>query len=429
MLICFVIIILLVLLLFILLINNKNTEKKIIEDEESMGIGEFSEDIKEQIDYSEWFQVGNCINQYLNTININNDTYFSTDENNNLIKTVEDEDIKAQIFSLLSESYINKNNITKDNVYDLVETINHKQVYTILNIRKVVNDNSNQYITQGFIQENNTFKGEKNFIVNFDLEQYIFSIEPLESSIEIENINVSDTVIEKNEINSITIVSVTIENVIKEYLNTLKNTMLYYPEKAYTYLDEEYREKRFGTEEKFIDYINENKELIKTIRLEKYEANQNEEDTQYICIDQYENYYIFNDKYVLDYTAMLDVYTLDLPEFLEQYNSTNNQGKTALNIQKFFQAINAKDYTYAYSKLADSFKNNYFKTEEEFENYVRNTFFSFNEVEYVEFSVEGDVNVYNIMLTDLTDASSEQLSMNIIMQLGEGTDFVMSFGT
>ena len=38
-----------------------------------------------------------------------------------------------------------------------------------------------------------------------------------------------------------------------------------------------------------------------------------------------------------------------------------------MNIDKFFQMINRQDYDAAYNCLAQSYRNNYFTTEEEFE--------------------------------------------------------------
>ena len=127
----------------------------------------------------------------------------------------------------------------------------------------------------------------------------------------------------------------------------------------------------------------------------------------------------------MEYTLILDTYTIDLPEFLEKYNNSTDQQKVALNIDKFMQAINAKDYKYAYNCLADSFKNNYFKTQEEFENYAKENFYSSNNVEYNEFDTQGDVYTYSVILTD--KETSEQKNKTFIVKLEEGTEFVLSF--
>ena len=127
----------------------------------------------------------------------------------------------------------------------------------------------------------------------------------------------------------------------------------------------------------------------------------------------------------MNFSIILDTYTIDLPEFTEKYNSANENQKVALNIDKFMTAINAKDYKYAYNCLAGSFKNNYFKTEAEFENYAKANFYESNTVAYNTFETQGDLYTYSVTITDTKTANKKQKTF--IMQLGEGTEFVMSF--
>lgn len=56
---------------------------------------------------------------------------------------------------------------------------------------------------------------------------------------------------------------------------------------------------------------------------------------QYICVDQTGKYLIFKEKSIMDYEIILDTYTIDLPEFVEQYNSSSEDKKVQFNIQKF----------------------------------------------------------------------------------------------
>ena len=91
------------------------------------------------------------------------------------------------------------------------------------------------------------------------------------------------------------------------------------------------------------------------------------------------------------------------------------------------KTINAKDYKYAYNCLAGSFKNNYFKTQSEFENYARANFYENNTVTYNNFEKQGDLCICNVTIIDTKTANKKQKTF--IMQLGEGTEFVMSFDT
>ena len=99
-----------------------------------------------------------------------------------------------------------------------------------------------------------------------------------------------------------------------------------------------------------------------------------------------------------------------------------------MNIDKFFQMINRQDYKTSYECLAQSYKNNYFKTEESFENYVKNNFFTYNKVSYEDVEQKGDkLYVFTIKLTDLTGENKETKEVTIVMQLNEDLNFEMSF--
>ena len=89
------------------------------------------------------------------------------------------------------------------------------------------------------------------------------------------------------------------------------------------------------------------------------------------------------------------------------------------------RAINDRSYNYAYNCLADSFKNNYFKTQEEFETYVKSNFYESNSVTYNNFEKQGELYTYSVTITN--KQTKEQKSKKFIMQLGEGTEFELSF--
>lgn len=240
----------------------------------------------------------------------------------------------------------------------------------------------------------------------------------------------------KNECNQLEIKATTQERIIKEYLEHYKNDALNFTDDAYESLDKEYREEKFGSIEEYKQYISGNKFELEDIELSKYQEKEYDNYTEYICIDQYDNYYIFHVTNPGNYTLFLDTYTIDLPEFTEKYNKASKQEKVALNINKVITALNAKDYKYIYNKLADSFKNNYFENEEALKEYLVNNLFDKNIVEFEKFSKEGMLYTYKIKVTKIiSDEEKERYYgknapmayMNIVMQLNEGTDFIMSF--
>lgn len=244
---------------------------------------------------------------------------------------------------------------------------------------------------------------------------------------------------EPNEYNHIEIKATTQERVINEYLEHYKEEALNYISDAYESLDEQFKKAKFNSLEEYKQYINNNRSELENVKLNKYKINEyNNDYTEYICQDQYDNYYIFHVTNPGNYTVILDTYTVDLPEFTEKYNKVNAQEKVALNINKVITALNDKDYKYIYNKLADSFKDNYFNNEEELKEYLSNKLYNNNEINFGKFSDEGNgIYTYEIELSEISnenEAAQEgkgdnfaRIKMNVVMQLKEGTDFVMSF--
>ena len=213
-----------------------------------------------------------------------------------------------------------------------------------------------------------------------------------------------------------------------------KALMLSNTNEAYKYLDNEYRNLKYGSLQEYKDFIISNNDDINDFEMKAYSINEN----RYVCKDGKDNFYIFNVNKVLDYTVVLDTYTVDLPEFTEKYNKVSAQEKVALNINKVITALNYKDYKYIYNKLADSFKDDYFNNEEELKEYLSNKLYDNNEINFGKFSDEGNgIYTYQIELSEISnenEAAQEgkgdnfaRIKMNIVMQLKEGTDFVMSF--
>lgn len=213
-----------------------------------------------------------------------------------------------------------------------------------------------------------------------------------------------------------------------------KALMLSNTNEAYKYLDNEYRNLKYGSLQEYKDFIISNNDDINDFEMKAYSINGN----RYVCKDGKDNFYIFNVNKVLDYTVVLDTYTVDLPEFTEKYNKVNAQEKVALNINKVITALNNKDYKYIYNKLADSFKDNYFNNEDELKEYLSNKLYDNNEINFGKFSDEGNgIYTYEIELSEISnenEAAQEgkgdnfaRIKMNVVMQLKEGTDFVMSF--
>lgn len=238
---------------------------------------------------------------------------------------------------------------------------------------------------------------------------------------------VSDSDIQKNDYNSYRDANITDEYLVTQYFSDYKSNMLYNTEQAYSLLNETYRNNKFGDYAKFQDYVNKNKEKFQTANIAGYEINEFDGVREYVCIDQYDRYYIFSERSITNFDVVLDTFTIDLPDFTEQYNQSNNADKAGMNLQKVIDALNDGDYTYIYNKLDETFKQNNFKTENDFSAYVQNTFYANNNVEFSNYRNSGDLHIFDATFTDKDNPNNQAITKTFIVQLKEGTDYRMSF--
>lgn len=266
---------------------------------------------------------------------------------------------------------------------------------------------------------------EQNMTYNLKIQSTNITLEEFEKDVKSIDVNKIDTNIKFDEKNKLQYLTCTKGDLIQRYINYYKDLALYSPDDAYEVLDEEYANIRFGNIDNYKKYINENKEKIKNIKIEKYQYNEFDNVFQYVCLDDEKRYYIINEKSLLNFSILLDEYTTDIPQFIEKYNSSEIQKKVALNINRFISGINDKNYNYAYSTLANSFKQNKFPNINVFEKYITENFFEENKIEFISFSQQGSNYVYNVKLKSETDNISKDLI--VVMKLGDGTNFEMSF--
>ena len=94
---------------------------------------------------------------------------------------------------------------------------------------------------------------------------------------------------------------------------------------------------------------------------------------------------------------------------------------------KLLKMINIKDYESAYNLLSDGFKVNYFPTLNDFENYIKNNFYEYSNVTFDEYTTEGEIVIYKVKIHGVQNNRDVVMNKTIIMKLGTGTDFEMSF--
>lgn len=381
---------------------------------------------KDKITRNEYYILNRISTTYIQSLNKNNSLYMTVNEDGTAkFKEIE---LKKNIINLLSEEYIKENNINTTNLYDYIELFDEQLLVVPINMKGISTGNIKSYVVQGMaLTFEYEIKEEFNIIVNIDYNNRTFSIEP--TSKEYEDINTASEInsIKENENNKYATTGINTENIVKDYMNNLKRMMLSRPELVYERLDEEYKNKRFGTLDKFKEYIEKNTEEIKSIYIDKYLVNNFEDYTQYVGTDKYNNMYVFNEKEPLNYTILLDTYTINSDKFKKTYDESDNKYRVKINVNKWIKMLNNRDYENAYKCLDETFKNNNFPTEEEFENYMREKFPLHYKLSVGQTEEVNGIYKQRIILEDITGASSEKIENTIIMQLKEDYEFVMSF--
>ena len=434
-------IILIVIIVFIILIIGitiiikylDNKSEKIQDETGDPGIViDYDNQTTEKVtDFVKFYTVVNCIDTYIDRLNINHTSYYGIDENNNYTIRVSNEDINQNIYDLLSKEYIKNNGITIENLRENVDVMEQNAIFVPLQMKQLINSVRERYIVHGFLTDiNSNFIKEIYLYVNLDISNHTFSIEPIADGT-IENIDDVDLVnnneaIEENTLNTYTEAKVNYEYLCKEHLEAYKKVLLCLPELAYEFLDEDYKQERFGSYERFQEYLTDNHNAIFGLTLAEYNVNNYDDYRQYVCVDNRGNYYLFEETDIMDYKVQLDTYTLKSEEYIDVYNSLTDSQKTSFDISTYIQMINTKDYTHAYETLSEGFKNNYFADEESFKNYIKENFYDYNVLEITSTRNEGDIYIYESTIKNGTN-DSESKTYNFNVLLGEGTDFTISF--
>lgn len=273
------------------------------------------------------------------------------------------------------------------------------------------------------------------FIIIIIIGIFIFidkiRIEKFNDSTSISEQNENDFDKEYKDVNYFEMSNMTDEQMAEYYFFRYKDDIIYNPKELYDILDNKYKEKKYKDLTTFLNYVNENKEILANVELNKYKVNKKDNHTEYICVDQYGNYYIFDETAVMKYTVRLDTYTIDSDEFLNKYNNGSEQLKVGMNLEKVFQALNRKDYQYIYEKLYPEFRDNNFPTLNKFKAYMQNEFFEVNKITYGKFESKSNTDIYEVYITDAREdeeeADTKKVEKSFILKLEEGTDFVMSF--
>ena len=299
-----------------------------------------------------------------------------------------------------------------------------------------IDENISAYYVQSLIRDNLSIdisnEEEEYFVVLLDKRNYTYVIKENGNKYsedvlnEISNFDISE--IEERDNNIYDDITITNEDIVKKYyLEFIKNA-LYKPQNAYDMLEDKYRESKFGSFEKFSEYIDLNREKLIDASLMKYAVDQNDNYTQYTVFNNYNNIYLIKEYSVMNFKVSLDSYTVESEESNTKYNQANDTTKLATNLDKLFKMINNKEYQQIYEKyLNNQFRENNFKNYNDFENYMKEKFYDYNYLGTISQDKEGNYYVVSVDYKDGLSSAAEENSVTLIILLKDDEQFEFSF--
>lgn len=440
---CFLLIIGIIIAM-IILSNNKDSDKNENKNIPNGNIGQTANtENNTNTEIPDYIEEEHHINKNIHKIYSDNE-YFTTEKN---------------IKNLVLYSKVN-NETAIDSLCNGARVFSQEDAKEILKIKEmnaIDNDSGSTYFAEVELGNNIYYVAVTNDYINSTFQVTALSKDNYDSILKSEKDDNYTSYIEvdKNEYNTLQYVNYSILEIVQRYFESYIQNARYNPEEAYETLDKEYRKARFGSYDNYRNYLTNSIKAeqltaldlnsikkpeefatseeyseyilglshngIKTYK--KYSENDGTE--YYVCTDGFNNYYVFRKTYAMEYELILDTYTLELPIFIAEYDKTEDEGKTKLHVQRFFEALNNEDYSHIYSKISDEIKEDTFTNEAELKEYLTSKFFTINKIEFGTYDYEEDEELYKITVTvsDMSRKSEKEVTFVMVLELGGDMDY------
>lgn len=250
-----------------------------------------SEKLEVVNEYNTFFTTSGYVNNYLN---------YSSDS--------------SKLYDLLYSDYIDKNNITIDNILTNIKSYPKNSTIKVTEMKYVKVKNDYIYYIKGKIYQN-TFDGKELIDDNFDVVAVLdfdtlsYAIYPIEDDNYKEVIDkIKKIEIENNKYNSIKKSElITKEQICVIYLSDYIDKIYNDIDLSYKILSKSMKEK-YTTLEEYKNYINNNIDKI-TTEADKCSLEKIGNNRLYTVIDKNKNKYIFNEESIMNYEV--DFYLYD----------------------------------------------------------------------------------------------------------------------
>lgn len=122
---------------------------------------------------------------------------------------------------------------------------------------------------------------------------------------------------------------------------------------------------------------------------------------------------------------------IDIPktdEELKKYLSTlGERDRMEYYCGKYFKHVEKKEYEAAYNMLYTEFKQNYFPTIEEYEEYMDKTYPKYWALEYDDITRQGNIYVLRLKVLDVLGSKENEKIQRVVIKENNYNDFVLSF--
>lgn len=197
-------------------------------------------------------------------------------------------------------------------------------------------------------------------------------------------------------------------------------------EHLYSILEVDYKNSKYSDLDDLKKYINDNKTDLYLDAISEYKVIDYNEYVEYRAICKSQRNYIFNVKNMMNYTISLDNYTI--VQNKDTYNAFLPAAEAKYCIDRVVQAFNYKDYDFVYSKLNPVQKNNYFKNENDFKEYLSKALFEQNSYEIDDnyLIISDKVYQFTVTIKDATGGNFTYSKFTMTVTLKDDTNFEIS---
>lgn len=396
--------------------------KKDLLDEGEEIIYTYNNKLEHVTDRNKYFTIKAIFDNYINMLGYGNEKY---------------------VLDILSPQYKKEYNINENNIKNTLKIPqpNNPKQYYVTNIQEMLNTEIDFSLYVYIIKAKCRLVGENTIfdisaMIEVDETNNVYNLYP-ETYIKdkgLDNLRQGDTLnyikeeISNREKNNFKYVTKTDVEMANEYFDHYQELINYYPDQAFEKLNPEYMQKRFGNKENFLKHLEENKNTLSYMQIDKYKVYSRDDYADYVCTDKYENLYTFRQQGgTMRYSVFLDNYTVPAQYYIEEYNEKSERAKIPHNLSKVMNMINTKDYNALYNVLDPTFRENNFKTVEDLKQYIKSNIYNQNAIEINDY--EDSKYEYYVCKCDIInmDNRNQKRSATIVVEQGKGLDFKMSF--